>query len=122
MPTHGALERDLEGPKEACGVVGVFAPGQPVSHLTYLALYALQHRGQEAAGMAVSDGQQLTVVKDQGLVSNAFDDRTLADPPRAPVDRAHPLLDDRLVHVAQRPAGVAVRSAAGSSPSATTAT
>jgi amidophosphoribosyltransferase len=77
VSTRGALERDLEGPKEACGVVGVFAPGQPVSHLTYLALYALQHRGQEAAGMAVSDGQELTVVKDQGLVSNAFDDRTL---------------------------------------------
>ena len=72
-----AVERDLEGPKEACGVVGVFAPGLPVSHLTYLSLFALQHRGQEAAGMAVSDGQQLTVVKDQGLVSNAFDDRTL---------------------------------------------
>jgi amidophosphoribosyltransferase len=77
VPHSAALERDLEGPKEACGVVGVFAPGQPVSHLTYLALYALQHRGQEAAGMAVSDGQQLTVVKHQGLVSNAFDDRTL---------------------------------------------
>jgi len=61
-----------------CGVVGVVAPGQHVSHLTYLALYALQHRGQEAAGMAVSDGERLTVVKDQGLVSNAFDDRTLA--------------------------------------------
>jgi amidophosphoribosyltransferase len=61
-----------------CGVVGVVAPGQPVSSLCYLALYALQHRGQEAAGMAVSDGIQLTVVKDQGLVSNAFDDRTLA--------------------------------------------
>jgi amidophosphoribosyltransferase len=61
-----------------CGVVGVVAPDQQVSHLAYLALYALQHRGQEAAGMAVSDGVQLTVVKDQGLVSNAFDDRTLA--------------------------------------------
>jgi amidophosphoribosyltransferase len=60
-----------------CGVVGIHAPGEPVSHLTFLALYALQHRGQEAAGMAVSDGLQLTVVKDQGLVSNAFDDRTL---------------------------------------------
>ena len=60
-----------------CGVVGIHAPDQYVSHLTYLALYALQHRGQEAAGMAVSDGSQLTVVKDQGLVSNAFDDRTL---------------------------------------------
>ena len=60
-----------------CGLVGIYAPGQYVSHLTYLGLYALQHRGQEAAGMAVSDGTQLTVVKDQGLVSNAFDDRTL---------------------------------------------
>ncbi|MEJ7846307.1 MAG: amidophosphoribosyltransferase, partial [Acidimicrobiales bacterium] len=68
---------DLEGPKEACGVFGLYAPGQPVSHLAYLGLYALQHRGQEAAGMAVSDGAQLTVVKDQGLVSGVFDDRAL---------------------------------------------
>jgi len=65
-------------PKEACGVFGVFAPGQPVAHLTYLGLYALQHRGQESAGMAVSDGETLTVVKEMGLVSNAFDDRTLS--------------------------------------------
>ncbi len=69
---------DDDTPKEACGVFGVFAPGQPVSHLTYLGLYALQHRGQEAAGMAVSDGSTVTVVKETGLVSNAFDDRTLA--------------------------------------------
>ncbi|MEC8920247.1 MAG: amidophosphoribosyltransferase, partial [Actinomycetota bacterium] len=69
---------DDDTPKEACGVFGVFAPGQPVAHLTYLGLYALQHRGQESAGMAVSDRESLTVVKDMGLVSNAFDDRTLA--------------------------------------------
>jgi amidophosphoribosyltransferase len=69
---------DDDTPKEACGVFGVFAPAQPVSHLTYLGLYALQHRGQEAAGMAVSDGSTVTVVKETGLVSNAFDDRTLA--------------------------------------------
>jgi amidophosphoribosyltransferase len=61
-----------------CGVFGVSAPGQPVSHLTYLGLYALQHRGQESAGMAVADGHTLTVVRDMGLVSNVFDDRTLA--------------------------------------------
>jgi amidophosphoribosyltransferase len=61
-----------------CGVVGVVAPEQDASKLTYLALYALQHRGQEAAGMAVSDGTELTIVKDQGLVAAAFDDRTLA--------------------------------------------
>jgi amidophosphoribosyltransferase len=65
-------------PKEACGVVAVHAPGGSVALLTYLALFALQHRGQEAAGMAVSDGELLTVVKDQGLVASVFDDRTLA--------------------------------------------
>ena len=74
-PAAGA---DDDTPREACGVFGVYAPGQPVAHLTYLGLYALQHRGQESAGMAVSDGEALTVVKDMGLVSNAFDERTLA--------------------------------------------
>jgi amidophosphoribosyltransferase len=67
-----------DSPKEACGVFGVYAPGQPVAHLTYLGLFALQHRGQESAGMAVSDGTAVTVVKDQGLVASVFDDRTLA--------------------------------------------
>ena len=66
-----------EEAREACGVFGVFAPGRPVAHLTYLGLYALQHRGQESAGMAVADGETLTVVKDMGLVPNVFDDRTL---------------------------------------------
>ena len=69
---------DDDTPKEACGVFGVYAPGMPVAHLTYLGLYALQHRGQESAGMAVSDGKALTVVKDMGLVPNVFDERTLA--------------------------------------------
>jgi len=67
-----------DSPKEACGVFGVYAPDQPVAHLTYLGLFALQHRGQESAGMAVSDGTDLTVVKDQGLVTSVFDDRSLA--------------------------------------------
>ncbi|MGH9084212.1 MAG: amidophosphoribosyltransferase, partial [Acidimicrobiales bacterium] len=67
-----------DSPKEACGVFGVYAPGQPVAHLTFLGLFALQHRGQESAGMAVSDGTDVTVVKDQGLVASVFDDRSLA--------------------------------------------
>jgi amidophosphoribosyltransferase len=67
-----------DGPREACGVFAVYAPGQPVAHLTYLGLFALQHRGQESAGMAVSDGAELFIVKDQGLVASVFDDRTLA--------------------------------------------
>jgi amidophosphoribosyltransferase len=64
--------------KEACGVFAVYGPGLPVAQLTYLGLFALQHRGQEAAGMAVSDCANITVVKDQGLVASVFDERTLA--------------------------------------------
>ncbi|MET0921358.1 MAG: amidophosphoribosyltransferase [Acidimicrobiia bacterium] len=62
----------------ACGVFGVYAPGQPVANLAYLGLYALQHRGQESAGIAVSDGEFVTVVKDMGLVTQVFDERQLA--------------------------------------------
>jgi len=62
----------------ACGVFGVYAPGQDVAHLTYLGLYALQHRGQESAGIAVSDGQTITVSKDMGLVTQVFDERRIA--------------------------------------------
>ncbi len=69
------VDDDLE---EACGVFGIRAPDQPVAHLTYLGLYALQHRGQESAGMAVSDLEEITVVKDMGLVSAVFGERTLA--------------------------------------------
>ncbi len=51
---------------------------KPVAHETYLGLYALQHRGQESAGIAVSDGETITVVKDMGLVTQVFDERHLA--------------------------------------------
>jgi amidophosphoribosyltransferase len=64
--------------REACGVFGVYAPGRPVAHLTYLGLYALQHRGQESAGIAASDGEMITVVKDMGLVSQVFNELKLA--------------------------------------------
>ncbi|MEW6154066.1 MAG: amidophosphoribosyltransferase [Actinomycetota bacterium] len=65
-------------PREACGVFGVYAPDQPVAQLVYAGLYALQHRGQESAGMAVSDGEEITVIKDMGLVTHVFDERKLA--------------------------------------------
>ena len=64
--------------KEACGVFAVYAPGRVVSHLTFDGLYALQHRGQESAGMAVSDGSLVTVLKDMGLVASVFDERKLS--------------------------------------------
>jgi amidophosphoribosyltransferase len=65
-------------PREECGVFGVWAPGEEVAKLTYFGLYALQHRGQEAAGIAVSDGRQVVVFKDLGLVSQVFDEQTLS--------------------------------------------
>jgi amidophosphoribosyltransferase len=68
-------------PREECGVFGVWAPGEDVAKLTYYGLYALQHRGQEAAGIAVSDGAQVLVFKDLGLVSQVFDEQTLAAMP-----------------------------------------
>ena len=65
-------------PREECGVFGVWAPGEEVSKLTYFGLFALQHRGQEAAGIAVGDDDRIVVFKDMGLVSNVFDESILS--------------------------------------------
>ncbi|MCG5217784.1 amidophosphoribosyltransferase [Streptosporangium sp. KLBMP 9127] len=77
----GRLGHDLDphdrAPKDACGVFGVWASGEEVSKLTYYGLYALQHRGQESAGIAVSDGNRILVYKDMGLVSQVFDESVL---------------------------------------------
>jgi len=61
-------------PKEECGVFGIYAPDEEVARLTYYGLYALQHRGQESAGIAVSDGRSISVHKGMGLVSEVFSD------------------------------------------------
>jgi len=63
---------------DACGVFGVYAPDHDVARLTFFGLFALQHRGQESAGIAVADEGQVTVVKDMGLVAHVFDEKTLA--------------------------------------------
>ncbi len=68
---------DDDRPHEECGVFGVVAPGREVSRLSYYALHALQHRGQESAGIAVSDSGQITVQRDLGLVSAVFDEPSL---------------------------------------------
>jgi amidophosphoribosyltransferase len=76
----GRLTAELEPgdrPRDACGVFGVWAPGEEVAKLTYFGLYALQHRGQESAGIAVSNGQSIVVVKDMGLVPQVFDEGAL---------------------------------------------
>ncbi|CAN5822174.1 amidophosphoribosyltransferase [soil metagenome] len=65
-------------PGEACGVFGIYAPSERVAPLIYFGLFALQHRGQESAGIATSDGRTVTVVKDMGLVAQVFDEGNLA--------------------------------------------
>ena len=76
-PSSPLDDLDEQSPREECGVFGVWAPGEDVSKLTYYGLFALQHRGQEAAGIAVGDGDQVLVFKDLGLVSRVFDEQTL---------------------------------------------
>lgn len=71
------FESGGDKPKEECGVFGIYAPDQEVARLTYYGLYALQHRGQESAGIAVSDGHSIVLHKGMGLVSEVFSDRDL---------------------------------------------
>lgn len=78
--THELLPGE-KGPQDSCGVFGVWAPGEEVARLTYFGLYALQHRGQEAAGIATTDGENILVYKDIGLVSQVFNDRALQSLP-----------------------------------------
>jgi len=66
------------GVRDECGVFAVFAPGEDVAKLCYYGLYALQHRGQESAGIAVSDGRNILVTKEMGLVNQVFDEARLA--------------------------------------------
>ena len=64
--------KEDDHPHEECGVIGVFAPNEDVARMTFFGLYALQHRGQEAAGMAVADGHTMSIHKGVGLVSQVF--------------------------------------------------
>lgn len=67
---ENAWEQDT--PKEECGVFGIFAPGEDVARITFFGLFALQHRGQESAGISVSDGRNLQIYKGMGLVTQVF--------------------------------------------------
>ena len=76
--THNLFEED-KGPQDACGIFGVWAPEEEVAKLTFYGLYALQHRGQESAGIATSDGERILIYKDMGLVSQVFTEHDLAN-------------------------------------------
>gem|GEM_PF-2545782 len=77
----GAAAAGDDAPKEACGVFGVYAPGEDVARLTFYGLYALQHRGQESAGIATSDGNNLHLRTGMGLVGHVFEEEDLAHLP-----------------------------------------
>jgi amidophosphoribosyltransferase len=66
-----------DGPRDECGVFGVYAPEHEVARLSYFALYALQHRGQESAGIASAENGHIMTVRDLGLVSQVFDESKL---------------------------------------------
>jgi amidophosphoribosyltransferase len=74
-------ENRPDKPEEACGVFGIYAPGEKVAKLTYFGLYALQHRGQESAGIATFEGTQVHLHKDMGLVSQVFNESILDELP-----------------------------------------
>ena len=94
------------GASDECGVFAVYARGEDVAKLCYYGLYALQHRGQESAGIAVSNGRNILVTKEMGLVNQVFDEARLAgmDGHLGIAPRA--LLDHRRVDLGQRAAGV----------------
>jgi amidophosphoribosyltransferase len=69
---------DLDRPHEECGIIGIFAPDEDVASMAYFGLHALQHRGQEAAGIAVTDGMTARIHKDVGLVTQVFTPENLA--------------------------------------------
>jgi amidophosphoribosyltransferase len=76
MTPHEAIP-DRDGPRDECGVFGVYAPESDVARLAYFGLYALQHRGQESAGIATCENGHIMTVRDLGLVSQVFDEQKL---------------------------------------------
>ena len=95
-----------------CGVFGIHAPDRDVARLAYFGLLALQHRGQESAGIAVSDEGRLTVLRDLGLVTQVFDEQKLRGLRGQTRDRPHALLDDRLDALVERAAARPPRAGA----------
>lgn len=73
------LDRLDDHPREECGIIGIFAPHEAVARMAFFGLFALQHRGQEAAGIAVSDGASVRMYKNVGLISQVFNQQNLEE-------------------------------------------
>lgn len=76
---------DRDKPREHCGVFGIYGPGLDVARLAFYGLYALQHRGQESAGIATADGSQIYLHKGMGLVPDVFNELVISKQ----IGRAH---------------------------------
>ncbi|MDO8615221.1 MAG: amidophosphoribosyltransferase [Dehalococcoidia bacterium] len=74
---HSRTTPSADRPREKCGVFGVYAPGEDVARITFYGIYALQHRGQESAGIATADGHRIHLRTGMGLVSQVFDEMDL---------------------------------------------
>ena len=100
----GALRDEAQDKfRDECGVFGIF--GHPdAANLTYLGLYAMQHRGQESAGIVTWTGQRMAVEKQMGYVADIFDEARLARLPGPLGDRPRPVLDDGRVAARERAA------------------
>ena len=108
-------------PKHYCGVFGIF--GHPnAAELTYYGLYALQHRGQESAGIVTSDGRQFRKHKGMGLVSQIFNGEILHESRRQDGGGPHALFDHRLLALSATPNRLPWTARAARSPSRTMAT
>ena len=101
-----------------CGVFGVRSVERDVARLTYFGLFALQHRGQESAGIAVSEGGRVTALREMGLVPQVFDEEKLAGAPGRGRDRPHALLDHGWRALVERAAARPPRRRRGPSRSA----
>ena len=122
----GRLTDDIDHrdrpPRDACGVFGVWSPGEEVAKLAYFGLYALQHRGQESAGIAVSDGDPDRRLQGHGPGRPGVRRVRAVHAARPHRGRALPLLHQRLVGVGERPADLPVHRRRRAWRSATTAT
>ena len=109
-------------PREACGIVGIYSEGEDVARYAFFGLYALQHRGQESAGIASSTGDGINLRVSMGLVGQAFQEEDIAQLPGAHRHRAHALLYNRQQRNQQRPANLLCQRGCQSCARAPTAT
>ena len=104
---------DRDGPRDECGVFGVYAPGHDVARLAYFSLYALQHRGQESAGIATCEGGHITTLRDSGPRLPGLRRGEAEGAGGRHGDRPRPLLDHRRRLLGERAAGLARRRPRG---------